>query len=281
MGSMRKDIKTSCQKRLSRIEGQVRGLSKMVEEERYCIDIVTQISAVRAALRRVEEEVLRDHVSHCVEHAIASGDKVRPAEEDRGIDGGHRPGGTMSGEASSILASSGLHRYARHSWYRKGIDGYMLVRLTRRKRLRAGWLIALAYLLCVLAPTISYALPGAHTPARCLTDENHVPGMVHVHSEPQHVHADGHAHDHAAAQGLAAGDDDSMSMTSDSTSVPEKAKHSSDGQCCGLMCVTALPATGRRHREAFRSDGALRSRRLSERCRQRSPAALSSPHFLI
>ncbi len=53
----------------------MRGLSKMVEEERYCIDIVTQISAVRAALRRVEEEVLKDHVSHCVEHAIASGDK--------------------------------------------------------------------------------------------------------------------------------------------------------------------------------------------------------------
>ena len=72
---MQIDIKTSCQKRLSRIEGQVRGLSKMVEEERYCIDIVTQISAVRAALRRVEEEVLKDHVSHCVEHAIASGDK--------------------------------------------------------------------------------------------------------------------------------------------------------------------------------------------------------------
>jgi len=70
---MRKDIKASCQKRLSRIEGQVRGLSKMVDEDRYCIDIVTQLSAVRAALRRVEEEVLRDHVAHCVEHAIASG----------------------------------------------------------------------------------------------------------------------------------------------------------------------------------------------------------------
>ena len=72
---MQKEIKTSCQKRLGRIEGQVRGLSKMVDDERYCIDIVTQISAVRAALRRVEEEVLKDHVSHCVEHAIASGDK--------------------------------------------------------------------------------------------------------------------------------------------------------------------------------------------------------------
>src|SRR5260370_20420932 len=73
---MRDDIKTSCQKRLGSIEGQVRGLSRMVEEDRYCIDIVTQISAVRAALRRVEGEVLRDHVSHCVQHAIASGDKA-------------------------------------------------------------------------------------------------------------------------------------------------------------------------------------------------------------
>jgi DNA-binding FrmR family transcriptional regulator len=73
---MRKDSKASVQKRLGRIEGQVRGLSKMVDEDRYCIDIVTQISAVRAALRRVEEEVLRDHVAHCVEHAIASGNRA-------------------------------------------------------------------------------------------------------------------------------------------------------------------------------------------------------------
>ncbi|OPH82893.1 metal-sensitive transcriptional regulator [Nitrobacter vulgaris] len=73
---MRNDIKASCQKRLNRIEGQVRGLAKMVNEDRYCIDIVTQISAVRAALRRVEEEILKDHVAHCVEHAINSGDKA-------------------------------------------------------------------------------------------------------------------------------------------------------------------------------------------------------------
>ena len=78
---MRKDIKASVGKRLGRIEGQVRGLSKMVEEDRYCIDIVTQISAVRAALRRVEEEVLKDHVAHCVEHAIASGDKADQREK--------------------------------------------------------------------------------------------------------------------------------------------------------------------------------------------------------
>ncbi|MBR0965560.1 metal-sensitive transcriptional regulator [Bradyrhizobium diazoefficiens] len=73
---MRNDIKASCQKRLNRIEGQVRGLAKMVDEDRYCIDIVTQISAVRSALRRVEEEILKDHVAHCVEHAIRSGDKA-------------------------------------------------------------------------------------------------------------------------------------------------------------------------------------------------------------
>jgi len=72
---MQSNTRASCLKRLGRIEGQVRGLARMVEDDRYCIDIVTQISAVRAALRRVEEEVLRDHVGHCVEHAIASGDR--------------------------------------------------------------------------------------------------------------------------------------------------------------------------------------------------------------
>jgi CsoR family transcriptional regulator, copper-sensing transcriptional repressor len=73
---MRNDIKASCAKRLSRIEGQVRGIARMLEEDRYCIDIVTQVSAVRAALRRVEEEILRDHVAHCVEHAISSSNKA-------------------------------------------------------------------------------------------------------------------------------------------------------------------------------------------------------------
>ena len=57
----------------------MRGLSRMLEEDRYCIDVVTQIAAVRAALLKVEEQVLRDHVGHCVEHAITSGD----ADEQR------------------------------------------------------------------------------------------------------------------------------------------------------------------------------------------------------
>jgi DNA-binding FrmR family transcriptional regulator len=72
---MRDEAKAAMLKRLGRIEGQVRGLARMVEDDRYCIEVVTQISAVRAALRRVEEEILRDHVGHCVEDAIASGNK--------------------------------------------------------------------------------------------------------------------------------------------------------------------------------------------------------------
>lgn len=78
---MQSDMKTSCLKRLKRVEGQVRGLSRMVEDDRYCIEVVTQISAARAALRRVEEEILRDHVGHCVQHAIDSGDKNESREK--------------------------------------------------------------------------------------------------------------------------------------------------------------------------------------------------------
>jgi CsoR family transcriptional regulator, copper-sensing transcriptional repressor len=73
---MRAVAKTSVLKRLRRIEGQVRGLSRMVADDRYCIDIITQLSAVRAALRRAEEEILADHAAHCVANAIASGNKA-------------------------------------------------------------------------------------------------------------------------------------------------------------------------------------------------------------
>ncbi len=60
--------------RLRRIEGQVGGLLRMVDENRYCIDLLTQIAAVRAALHKAEEEILRDHLSHCVADAFAAGD---------------------------------------------------------------------------------------------------------------------------------------------------------------------------------------------------------------
>lgn len=60
--------------RLRRIEGQVRGIAKMVEDERYCIDVLTQVRAARAALQRVETTLLKDHLHHCIEGAIISGD---------------------------------------------------------------------------------------------------------------------------------------------------------------------------------------------------------------
>lgn len=52
----------------------MRGVSRMIEEDRYCIDVLTQLQAIKAALRKVEEDVLKDHASHCVAHAIKSGD---------------------------------------------------------------------------------------------------------------------------------------------------------------------------------------------------------------
>ena len=60
--------------RLNRIEGQVRGVGRMVEEGRYCIDVLTQVRAVRAALGRFETEMLKVHLDHCIEDAIVSGD---------------------------------------------------------------------------------------------------------------------------------------------------------------------------------------------------------------
>jgi DNA-binding FrmR family transcriptional regulator len=62
-------------KRLHRIEGQVRGIERMLEEDRYCIDILTQIGAVSTALESFAFEILDDHVNHCVADALASGDK--------------------------------------------------------------------------------------------------------------------------------------------------------------------------------------------------------------
>ena len=65
---------------LKRIEGQVRGIAGMVEADRYCIDIVTQIAAARAALSRVEADLLRGHIGHCVHRAMKSGDSAEQAK---------------------------------------------------------------------------------------------------------------------------------------------------------------------------------------------------------
>lgn len=70
---MQSAAKQDVLKRLSRIEGQVRGIAGMVDGDRYCIDIINQIAAVRAALAKAEEEILRDHVAHCVADAFSDG----------------------------------------------------------------------------------------------------------------------------------------------------------------------------------------------------------------
>ena len=73
------DHKEATLKRLTRIEGQVRGIARMIEEDRYCVDVLAQTAAVRSALAGVERLILQDHAAHCVEGAIQSGD----AEDQR------------------------------------------------------------------------------------------------------------------------------------------------------------------------------------------------------
>ena len=76
--------KEQVQARLKRIEGQIRGVQKMVDEDRYCIDVLTQVSAVKAALDAVALALLQDHTEHCVAEAIRSGDgeaKIRELNE--------------------------------------------------------------------------------------------------------------------------------------------------------------------------------------------------------
>jgi DNA-binding FrmR family transcriptional regulator len=77
--------KSSLQRRMKRLEGQVRGVSKMIDEDRYCIDVLTQISAAKSALDSVAMTLMEDHLDHCVATAIATGDgaeeKLREATE--------------------------------------------------------------------------------------------------------------------------------------------------------------------------------------------------------
>jgi DNA-binding FrmR family transcriptional regulator len=70
-------------KRLHRIEGQVRGVERMLEEDRYCIDVLTQIAAVTTALESVAFKILDDHVNHCVADAMASGDPAQAEEKSK------------------------------------------------------------------------------------------------------------------------------------------------------------------------------------------------------
>jgi DNA-binding FrmR family transcriptional regulator len=70
-------------KRLHRIEGQVRGIERMVEDDRYCIDILTQVAAVNTALESLAFKVLDDHVNHCVSDALSSGDPKEAAVKSK------------------------------------------------------------------------------------------------------------------------------------------------------------------------------------------------------
>ena len=80
------DTKTRNLKRLRRIEGQIRGLQKMVEDDRYCADILTQISSAHEALRAVGRELMRNHLKHCAATAIAAGGDERDAMYDELVD---------------------------------------------------------------------------------------------------------------------------------------------------------------------------------------------------
>ncbi len=83
--------KTALVKRLHRIEGQVRGIERMIEEDRYCIDVLTQIGAVTTALESLAYRILDEHVEHCVAGALASGDpEVVEAKSRELLDAVHR-----------------------------------------------------------------------------------------------------------------------------------------------------------------------------------------------
>ena len=77
----RSERRQGCRKRLSRIEGQVRGLQKMIDEDRYCIDILIQTKAVLSAIQRVEGELLKEPIDHCLTDAIKSGDDAAREEK--------------------------------------------------------------------------------------------------------------------------------------------------------------------------------------------------------
>jgi DNA-binding FrmR family transcriptional regulator len=84
------DLKERNTNRLKRIEGQVRGLQKMVEEDRYCADILTQVSSVQEALRSVARELMRNHLKHCATHAFKQGEAEAEAMYDELVELFHK-----------------------------------------------------------------------------------------------------------------------------------------------------------------------------------------------
>jgi hypothetical protein len=119
----------------------------------------------------------------------------------------------------------------------------MLVALTKATRLKAGRLVALAYLLCVATPSATFAFGDGTRAAPCLTENEHGRGPVHVHEHAVSAHADGHDHAHSVeasrVHASLAAATDAVEPSSDDAAGDH---HKSGGACCGLMCVTALPA---------------------------------------
>jgi len=144
------------------------------------------------------------------------------------------------------LGAFGVRGYASGSGHGKSqeISVEMIIGLSRTRRLKAGWVVALTYLFCVLAPTLSFAMPGSRAVTPCLSEAAHGPVIVHMHMDApiQKIRIDDHVHDHANVHSHTSSGDQDRSMALNDKSVPEKAPHSPDGQCCGLTCVTALPA---------------------------------------
>jgi hypothetical protein len=109
----------------------------------------------------------------------------------------------------------------------------------------AGRLLALTYVFCVLAPAVSFALGDGARAA--LTEYEHAMGIVHVHeyvrAVSRHVHEDGHSHDHPSLAVAWASEDGQAAAAADPGLSPMDHHKSSGGQCCGMMCVNALPAT--------------------------------------
>jgi hypothetical protein len=123
----------------------------------------------------------------------------------------------------------------------------VLVRLTRNRRIKAGWIVALFYLLCVMAPTFSYAMPGEHA-VPCMSMGGLMTDSLRMHREavePIHAHLDGQMHDHSPAHAMAMADDEhsSVSSATDDEEAPSRNHpHANSGQCCATMCVFAMPA---------------------------------------
>lgn len=188
------------------------------------------------------------HITRCGEYLAARGDKANRRNKGRSHDG-HRANRTCNVRLDIPLGDGSIHGYGREcDRFGIGSSARMFVRLTKSKRLRAGWCLALVYLLCVLAPGISFAFSDGSRVAPCLIDDDHSLGIVHMHQlgerASQHVHMDFHGQFASHSQLGQLGNFDDVTSASNEASSPAPQQHKTSGVgCCGMVCVSALPAT--------------------------------------